>query len=257
MFSKTTATPSTSQPIRHATTSRDLSALRQTATHSKINFLSPVALKEIQKIAEASIQNKERVDSLMHSMHSAKLNIEALEEKEQNNPNENLLKPKLRDAINKIEKKEKGIKEKISNISKEIQLLQKKQEQQDRTASQREKDFRKHLIDYQSLLKNKKDLEAAKLDLSGNNQVLQRDMNAKMGEVQKLGGQIKSLEESIKEMLEGKVGESYEEMMQASTLLLKKHGMQLLSESTLDELTKYLFKMTDHPSELPLKFSLP
>lgn len=246
MYQKTAAVPSTSQPIRHATTARGLSAPSQIAAGPKINFLPPEVSIKIEKVAVTSIQNKEKTDHLMHTMHSAKLKIEALEEKEQIGPDKNL-KLKLRNRITKAAQEEKDIENNVFNISKDIQRMEKKQEQLASAAAQREKDFSKHFSSYQSLLKNKEKLDSKMLELVEKNQALKLDMHASSGVVQGLGNQIKSLDESIKDMLAGKVGASYGEIMHSSASFLKKHGMQLLSGNTMEELTRCLCQMTDHP----------
>ena len=56
--------------------------------------------------------------------------------------------------------------------------------------------------------------------------------------------QKESIGKSIEALFDGK---AYEEMVNASTALLEKHGMKLLPEGTIGELAEFLYKATDHP----------
>lgn len=253
MIRNNTAMPSSS--MSHTISKKDLSSLEHPrisqplTTHSKINGLPTEALQEIRKIADASIQNKEKRDNLLDSIRLADSKIKALEKKEQNSQNESPRKSILREAISSITQNGEVIRERISNLSRNIQLLEKKQQQQADFAKKREREFNKHFSDYKELLKSKKDLEANKSVLSEQYLALQNGMHVKKADIESLKSKMESLDTLIKKALEGKVGEIYKETIRASTLLLKKKGMQILPGGAVEELTKYLCEMTDHLSK--------
>lgn len=254
MLRNTAATSSASKPIRHATTASDVSALAQTAasqplgTGQKVKGLSNETLQAIQEIADKSIQNKERIDSLMHSINLlGVLKNEAFHEKEKHIEHENLRKKDLEKDIKSIKEKEKKIRDEISNVSEEIQFLEKKQEKKDRLAAEREAVFKTNLAKYKEISERIKGLEERNVSLGENHLILQKDIGEKDGDIKSLEKKMASVDASIKKLLEGQVEEAYEEMMQTSASMLKKHGKPFLSEITIGELTNYLNKMTDHP----------
>lgn len=258
MFRNTTATPSAFHPIKHAATTSDVSFPEKSAvgqpliTKSKINGLSATVRQEIEEIAKISIENKEKIDDLMHSIDLTELKIQALEgkaqfeEKERGNQSENSLKQDLEEAIGSFAIKEKSIRKSISNISEEIQNLEKKQQQKIKVAATKEADFKRLLINYEAAQKEKNDLEEKESDLNEKSLALQNDKDAKTSTIESLSRQVTEIEASIKEVLDGEVEKTYEGMMQEiENLLLEKHGFQFPSEKKIEKLTKYLCDMTD------------
>ena len=254
MLRNTAAIPGASQFVRPANTAGDLPALEQAAigqvstTGSKLKSVPAETLQAIQKIANESIQNYERIDSLKQSIGLlTQLKKEALKEKALITQHEIAFKQRIKGEIDAITKKEKSVRNQISNVSEEIQSLEKKQDKQARLAAEREVEFNKHFSGYKTLLEGKNALAGRKSSLSENNLALRHGIAEKKVVVNSLESKMKSLDASIKKVLEGGVAEAYEETVHTSAALLKKHGKQVLSESTMEELTNYLCRMTDQP----------
>lgn len=258
MFSRIAANPSPS--IRHTTTADDLSARGNPSvsltpiTDIKTRVL-PIKIRQaIQEIANSSIQNKEKMDSLARSVYLAELRIQVLKEEnslqDQNNKNENSLKPILRDNISGLtEAEEKAIID-ISKLSEEIQILEKKQKEQAEATTKTEKKFNNFLGIYTTLLKEKSDLETKKTDFDMQNRALKNGIHQKNDDIQSLNLALTSKDDLIKKAVEGKLSEVYEGMMR-STHLTRQNGVQFISESTMAELTEYLRKVTDQSKLRP------
>jgi len=253
MFRNTTATPFPSQSIRHTTSEGSVSAPAQTAvgqtsiTQSKISGLSAKVLQEIREIANASIQNKEKIDSLAHFIHLANLKIRVLEEKKPHSQTENTRKADLRKDISSTAQEEETVKKDISDLSIRIQSIEKKRQQQTQVAARRAADFQKHFITFDTFKKDKEVLDAEKSALSIKDQTLQNCIDEKMAEIRQLRDKMAPIDASIKKALDGEIGKNYEEMLQSAELLLKRHGLQLPSENTMEELIRFLHAITDHP----------
>lgn len=257
MFSKITAQPS----FRHATTANDLSANRNSPINEvsisnvKTKALSAGTLQAIQKIADGSIQNKEKMENLVRRIHLAELQMHALKEEHSlqghGNANGNSLKPILRETIVSLIDAEKTVRDQLSGLSKEIQLFEKKQQQLDDAAAKREAQFKKHFSEYKTLLKEKNDLEACQSVLNEQHLSLREDITKKNKNINSLERQLKSIDESIKKAFNEKISGIYEETMQASALF-KQAGMQSISGVTMEKLTEFLRKATDQ-SKLTLE----
>ena len=251
MIPRIAAKPSPS--IKHTTTADDLSVRGNPSvsltpiTDVKTRFLSIKIKQAIQKIANDSIQNKEKMDSLARSVHLAELGIQALKEEnslqDQGNKNENPLKPILREIIAGLTKEEKSVRDDISNLSKEMQILEKKQQEQADAATKRTNEFNRHYGVYKKLLKEASALRTKKGILDAQHHALQDGIHEKTYDIQNMALALKSKDDSIKKAVEGKISAIYEEMMKA-TPLFKQHGVQSISEITITELTEYLCKMT-------------
>jgi len=252
MLRNTTAIPATSQSFPPANTAGGASALEHATvsqaltTGSSVKRLSSETVQAIQKIAEDSILKQERIESLTQSIGVlTKMKTEALKEKALLIQHEIAIKQRMKGEIDAITEKEKGVRNDISNVAEQIQSLEKKQERQARLVAEREAEFNKHFGSYKTLLEGKNALSESKSSLSEKQLALRHGVDEKRRDVNRLESKMKSLDASIKKLLESGVDESYEEMMHISTALFKKHGKQVISESTMDELTEYIGRMTE------------
>lgn len=254
MLRNTTAIPTTSQSFTPANTAGGASALEHatvgqaSATGSSVKRLSSGTVQAIQKIADDSIQKQERIESLTQSIGVlTTMKAEALKEKALITQHEIAIKQRIKGEIDAITEKEKSVRNDISNVAEQIQSLEKKQERRARLAAEREVEFNKHFGSCKTLLEGKSTLTERKSSLSDKQLALRHGVDEKRRDVNRLESKMKSLDASIKKLLETGVDESYEEMMHTSTALFKKHGKQVISESTIDELTEHLARMTEQP----------